>query len=88
MTALSLRRADFAHGTASKRDLALSQVAFYSGARGVLDRRRHRQGANHMRRGRTLIWSSRGSAQTGVAGSKTRGTLCYSLQRAWRAFAS
>jgi len=43
MAALSLRRlwtlykrAALAHSTGSKRDLALSQVAFYSGARGVL----------------------------------------------------
>jgi hypothetical protein len=43
MTTLSLRRlwtiykrTALAHGTGSKRDLLLSQVAFYSGARGVL----------------------------------------------------
>jgi hypothetical protein len=43
MTALSLRRlwsiyklTALAHGTVSRRDLALSQAAFYSGARGVL----------------------------------------------------
>jgi hypothetical protein len=43
VTVLSLRRlwniykrTALAHGTGSKRDLMLSQVAFYSGARGVL----------------------------------------------------
>jgi hypothetical protein len=43
VTALSLRRlwtiykrTALAHSTGSKRDLALSQIAFYSGARGVL----------------------------------------------------
>lgn len=43
MTSLSLRRlwsiykrTALAHGTGGKRDLALLQVAFYSGARGVL----------------------------------------------------
>ena len=43
MTALSLRRlwsiykrTAMTHDTASKRDLALSQLAFYAGARGVL----------------------------------------------------
>jgi hypothetical protein len=43
VTVLSLRhlwsiykRTTLAHGTGSKRDLVLSQVAFYGGARGVL----------------------------------------------------
>jgi hypothetical protein len=30
------KRTALAHGTSSKRDIALSQVAFYGGARGVL----------------------------------------------------